>query len=396
MKRTERRYEFVVSAAVAAVFAAFWVIVFAMGDPPEFQSQYVFSAAMVAAVATLWVIAVRLVWRAWWARAGASLSSIDGPARLLAAAVATLPDDRRDWGAAMTAELAQVRNRSSRWWFAAGCARVAIFPPRSSRVPVLMAGVLAATAVVTAGPVVGYALPAMRVFAVTLAALVGSLATLAVARSTRVRRVMPGPTITSAGVGGVAACIAVTAYFLVKHPTAAEHLPPIGAVTFAVVLTGCLWLALTPPRGLTTSRLARGLGAGAALALGLGFLVSSRLTINTYAGPWIWVIFAPIAIFFAAAAVAAAAGRSFRTGVQAAVWTALVGTLLVYAITLPEAMHRYAIDGRTLGDGEMGYPIGVNLPDAIWVLVLIPVLGLPFGVIGAAAGNARWRRRLAP
>lgn len=108
-----------------------------------------------------------------------------------------------------------------------------------------MAGMLAATAVVTDGPVVGYALPAMRVFAITLAALVGALATLAVARSTRMRRVMPGPIITSAGVGGVAECIA-TAYFLVKHPTAAEHLPPIGAVNFAVVLTGCLWC---PSRG---------------------------------------------------------------------------------------------------------------------------------------------------
>lgn len=54
MKRTERKYELAVSAAVAAVFAAFWVIVFAMGDPPEFQSQYVFSAAIVAAVARLW------------------------------------------------------------------------------------------------------------------------------------------------------------------------------------------------------------------------------------------------------------------------------------------------------------------------------------------------------
>ena len=35
-------------------------------------------------------------------------------------------------------------------------------------------------------------------------------------------------------------------------------------------------------------------------------------------------------------------------------------------------MHRYAIDGRTLGDGEKGYPIGVNLPDAILGLVMIP------------------------
>jgi hypothetical protein len=50
-------------------------------------------------------------------------------------------------------------------------------------------------------------------------------------------------------------------------------------------------------------------------------------------------------------------------------------------------MHRYAIDGRTLGDGEFGYPIGVNLKDAIWGLVQIPVFGLPFGVIGAAVGH---------
>lgn len=391
MKDTEHRYEFVVSAAVVAVFAAFWVIVFAMGDPPEFQEQYVMSAVMVAVVATPWVIAVRLLWRAWWARTAASLSTMDGPARLLAAAVATLPDDRDDWGAAMAAELAQVRGRSPRWWFAAGCAQAAIFPPRSSRAPLVAA--LAAVAVVTSGMAVDYALPAMRVFTVTFVALVGALATLAVARSRRVRQAAPGPTITTAGVAGVAACIAVTAYFLVEHPTAAEHLSPTDAVMFAVLLAGCLWLAVTPPRGLTTSRLARGLGVGAALMLGLGFFVSSRLTINTYGGPLGWVILAPVVIFFAASALAAAVGRSFRAGVQAAVWTALVGTLLVFAISIPEAMHRYSIDGRTLGDGEKGYHIGVNLPDAIWGLVVIPFLGLPFGVIGAAIGR---RSRGAP
>jgi len=64
---------------------------------------------------------------------------------------ATLPADRRDWGAAMAAELAQVRSRSSRWWFAAGCARGALFPPRNSRAPVLVVGVGTAVAVVTAG-----------------------------------------------------------------------------------------------------------------------------------------------------------------------------------------------------------------------------------------------------
>ena len=36
---------------------------------------------------------------------------------------------------------------------------------------------------------------------------------------------------------------------------------------------------------------------------------------------------------------------------------------------------------------EMGLAVGVNLPDAIWGLVVIPLLGLPFGVMGAAAGR---------
>src|SRR5262249_56203219 len=111
--------------------------------------------------------------------------------------------------------LAQVRGRSPRWWFAAGCARAAIFPPRSRRTPVAVA--LAALAVVTAGMAVDYALPAMRIFAVTFVALVGALATLAVARSRRVRQAAPGPTITTAGVTGVAACIAPPAYVLLKH-----------------------------------------------------------------------------------------------------------------------------------------------------------------------------------
>jgi hypothetical protein len=123
-------------------------------------------------------------------------------------------------------------------------------------------------------------------------------------------------------------------------------------------------------------RIACGLGVGAALSLGLGYLVTSRLTVNTNGGPLVWVMFAPVVIFFAGFAMAAAVSRSFRAGVQAATWTALLGTLLVFAISIPEAMRRYSIDGRTLGDGESGYPIGVNLLDAIFVLAVIPILGL--------------------
>jgi hypothetical protein len=46
-----------------------------------------------------------------------------------------------------------------------------------------------------------------------------------------------------------------------------------------------------------------------------------------------------------------------------------------------------------LFDGELGDGIGGNLDGFIWVLVGIPLLGLPFGVIGAALGARPWRRR---
>jgi hypothetical protein len=395
MNRSERRYEVGLSAAVVAVFAAFWLIAVATSDPLEYPSQYVISAVMVALLATPWVFAVRLLWRAWRARTGAGRATMDGSARLLAAAAAALPAGRRQWGAAMSAELTQVRGRSARWRFAAGCARAAMLPARDSRVPMLAAGSLAGAAVVITALAVGQALPSMRVFAVTFVALAGAMATVAVSRPHPLRQAGSGALLTTTTLGGVAACIAVTAYFLVEHPTAAEHLPPATAVVFAVVLAGCLGMALWPPRVLTTpvstSRLARGLGAAAALTLGIGCLAASRLTYDALGGTLLWVMFAPVLISFAASALAAALGRSFRAGVQAAVWTALVGALLVFVIGVLESLHRYGIDAQLLLDGDGGHPIGVNLGDAVSTLIAIPALGLPFGVIGAALG-AKWAR----
>jgi hypothetical protein len=395
MNRSERRYEAGLSAAVVAVFAAFWLIAVATSEPMEYPSQYVISAVMVALLATPWVFAARLLWRAWRVRIGPRPATMDGPARLLASAAAVLPADRRHWGAAMSAELTQVRGRSSRWRFAAGCARAAMLPARDSRLPVLAAGTLAGVAVVSATLAVGQALPSMRVFAATFVALVGAMATVAVSRPRPLRLAGSGALLTTTALGGVTACIAVTAYFLVEHPTAAEHLPAATAVVFAAVLAGCMGLALWPPRVLTTpvstSRLARGLGAAAALTLGIGCLAASRLTYDALGGTLLWVVFAPVLIVFAASALAAALGRSFRAGVQAAVWAALVGALLVFVIAVLESLYRYGIDASLLLDGDGGEPIGVNLGDAISTLIAIPALGLPFGVIGAAAG-VKWRR----
>jgi len=78
VKQPGRRYELAVSAAVVAVFAALWAIEFGVGDPPE--PGYMGSAVVVALVATPWVIASQLLWRAWWARTAAGVSTMDGPA----------------------------------------------------------------------------------------------------------------------------------------------------------------------------------------------------------------------------------------------------------------------------------------------------------------------------
>jgi hypothetical protein len=90
------------------------------------------------------------------------LSALDGPARLLAAATATLPADRRDWGQAIVAELAQVpvQERAARWRFAAGCAHAASFPPGGSRTAVGVAGALAVTATAAAASATSAGLPA--------------------------------------------------------------------------------------------------------------------------------------------------------------------------------------------------------------------------------------------
>jgi hypothetical protein len=73
----------------------------------------------------------------------------DGASRLLVTAARLLPASRREWGAAMRAELAAIQPRGSRWHFALGCllATVRFDVLRRAGYPLLMAGTLV-TAVV--------------------------------------------------------------------------------------------------------------------------------------------------------------------------------------------------------------------------------------------------------
>lgn len=191
--------------------------------------------------------------------------------------------------------------------------------------------------------------------------------------------------------GGVAASIAVTVIFLRREPAAAQYLPPAAAVYLAAVLAGCLWVAVASPRWLGTSRLAPHLGAAAAVVFAAWFWLVIRIGGTQPPLPLVLLlaavlVSAPIAVFFVPAFAAGRAGRSFRSGLQAAVWTVTATMPLTYALWLPEGLHRHAIDGRTL-DGEVVAPVGVNLPEAlIFCLGIFPVFGLTLAVIGAGLG----------
>jgi hypothetical protein len=398
MRWTRRRVQTVTTWVPVVAWVVFYAVALANADPlPPLET----AVRALVVPPLLWVVAARLVLRHWWSGPGSRMAGMDLPGRLLAVAVAALPERRRAWGRAMVAELAEVEGRSARWRFALSSVRAMLWLPPAGAWPVLalVAGVAVAS-VAAAGSAVGAAVPGLRVFAVTFTGLVAAMVVLAVARSRRPRLRLPVPAPTVLVTGGVAASIAVTVIFLRREPAAARYLPP-AAVYLAAVLAGCLWIALAAPRWLGTSRLAPHLGAAAAVGFAAWFWLANRADGTEPPLPLVLLlalvlVSAPVAVFFVPAFAAGRAGRSFRSGLQAAVWTVTAMIPLTYAIWLPEGLRRHAIDGRLLIDGEVVAPVGANLADALaFCLGIFPVLGLTLAVIGAGLG-ARTTHRAVP
>jgi hypothetical protein len=400
------------SAVAAAPFAWLWVLLVSNTPDPLTVRARLELAAWMAVFATPWMVAAWLLWRAWWRQAGPRLASLDGPGWLLAAATAILPADRRDWGQAMAAELAQIPDRAARWRFAAGCARTALFPPGGGRVAVAAAGALAVLAVGAVAVGTGAVLPAGRVLGLVLVGLLGGLATLAVARSGRLGRAGPGAAVAGLALAGVGACLAFTIYYLAEYPSyeplrspgLVASLPPVTAVVLAVVLAGCLWLALRPPRWLVPDRHGRRFGVAMAVVLVAGFLLASRQELGNAEldiGMMGYLFAALPVVLLAGSAAAAATGRSFRAGLWAGAWAVVLAMPLLVAAWLAEALVWHRQRGQLLLDGEGGPGlgaslVGANLGDAIWwTLVTLALWALPLGVLGAAAGSRRARRRRA-
>ena len=401
MSRARRRLEIATAAAVVAAWAVLYLVVVTTAplayDPATESAAKVNRefALLLTIPAALWVTAVLTLVGHWWSRTGIRLFAMDPPGRLLAAAVATLPNDRGEWGLAMHAELAEVHGRPARWRFALSSARAALRLPSLGSWPVLaLTSGVAAVAVVAAGLAVGAAVPGLAAFAVGFVGLVGAMGVLAVARLRRLRLLVPLPALLV--IGGVASAIIMTVIFLHRDPAAARYLPPADAVFLAAVLAGCLWIAVAAPRSPGGNQLAPHLGVAAALVLVVGQLLlirasydpdivpAGRQVLDALGGLWFW--FGPAAVFFVPAFAAGWVGRSFRSGLQAGIWAGIASLPLTYAVWLHEALRLYAIDGGLLWFGD-GAPEGENLSAAVfWALRFAPLLGLPFAVIGAAIG----------
>lgn len=412
MNRTKRlgRLGGLAAATVAATpFAYLWVWQVGNAKQPPSAAVRLDMAIWMAVFAMPAMLAAWLLWRAWWRRAGTRVSALDGPGLLLAAATATLPADRRDWGTAMAAELTQVQGGAARWRFAAGCARAAVLPPGSSRAAMAVTGALAVAATAAITLVTAAALPAGRVFGPVFVGLVGGLATLMVARPRRAGEAGSGPAavgpalaVAGLALAGVAGCVAFTTYYLVEHPSYhwAAHppgdpvsLPPVTAVVLAVLLAGCLGLALRPPRWLVPDRLARWFGVTMAITLVGGFLLEARLVQPGLEpgshGMMGYLFTGPLLVILPGSVAAAVVGRSFRTGLGACVLALVLGAPLLIMAWLAEALPWYQQGRGMLLDGEGGLGVGANVGNAIWwSLVFLALWALPIGVLGAAAGGA--------
>jgi hypothetical protein len=332
---------------------------------------------------------------------------------LLTLAVRRLPLDRRDWGQAMLAELDQLPGRGARWRFALGCVRVVLAPPRVETGP----GLAVRAAVVSGAAGVGLGIylvsPALRVFAVLFAVLLAGCGWMALGRSRAAnpRQGTPGRVLRAVLLLGVAGCIGVVVYGVLRYPAAVgEPWDPVLSflsVILAATLTGYTWMALAPPRAATSHIVvARRYGlAGGLLVGGLPVAGGAAATLG-YGKPlagWSW-----LAAAVAAVGAGGLAGRSTgeaRAGLQAGLWAGLVGALMLFVVGMwgtyaaAGAGRLIPHDAYTIRAFQQSglpdittYVVGDNLGGSIMLLVWIPLLSVTFGALGGALGASRPRR----
>ena len=324
----------------------------------------------------------------------------DAPARIAAAAASQLPAHRRDWGRAMAAELTHIHGRARRWQFAAGVLRVVLFPPprrRNRALLVAAAGLMAAAAATVAA---ASEVPGLAVFVAVLGLLLSGYAMAVTSRSPRARPTAPRVMVGVVALGGVAAAVATVVRIAAAHPAATTDDTHVFSILFALMLTGYLAFALTPPRlgGHANSDTVLWWALAGALASGVIWTAAALTMPPTAMGVIGYLSPVAAAATLAASAGASVAARSRRAGVQAGLLTGILAAPLHFALDLTTILqlHHYTLSSAydVAAYPHSGYPDVASyiLSDAVAGeivsgLVLYPLTLLALALLGAVAGT---------
>jgi hypothetical protein len=313
----------------------------------------------------------------------------DGAGWLLASAVWLLPAGRRDWGAAMRAELAEIVGDRARWGFAVGCVRVIATRPAVVRrvgYPLLMAGVLTATLWWTSR----VAYPPLRWGSVMAVVVLLALAWFGRQRGP-LGPVAEGWTARGVRGGGylLLAAWTVTLMVAMARKDSAEQ-ATYGVPIFTVMLTSYLigFLTLTAKRSAATGRiLTAGLAGGGTAA--------AVWTAAVFVVPPIPVDVGPAVLLIAVGMVVAALAAGRRGGAErhllAALCAGTVASILIISLVVvlsdfapPSLIPDLAPAALTAADDLAQSRIEIQDP-YMWILLLGGVIAILQSVAALAS-----------
>src|SRR5262249_54088581 len=182
--------------------------------------------------------------------------------------------------------------------------------------------------------------PSMSVFAAAAGLLLGGYATVAASRSHRLRPTVPRVAVGAVALAGVAAAVAAVVRIAVAYPAATTDRTHLFSVLFALVLTGCVALALSPvgragPQDPSASAdMVLWWSLAGALASGAGWAVAAVTPPATTSGTSALAWPVGTAAALAVSAGAAATTHSRLAGLQAGLLTAVLGALMRFALDL--------------------------------------------------------------
>jgi hypothetical protein len=219
-------------------------------------------------------------------------------------------------------------------------------------------------------------------------------AAISIRTSAAIRRPAPDATpIRGVIFVGIVGSFALVTYGLVRYPglrSSAGLWPSLAAFVAVLAVYGTVTLALSNS-ALDDERLARRYGLGGGLAIGMAwFLVVSPTALLKE-----WVALPLAVALLGPAGIAALAGRSARdakAATHAALWSGLVGGLLVFVVWVSAA---YLQDGGPYDAGLLRdfhgsgapdlatYAVGDDLGSALVLLLLVPTVALALGSLVA-------------